>query len=171
MLSVSVRNLDKFVESCDRWLEKTTDTVMHVANGITVELFEQVLETSPQFSGDFAANWQYSINQVNTTFTELNLQDDPDQGSFSAGDRTAINYAKVMNKGRDSSYRLGDTFFVSNSAKHDEPYAILIENNQINFRRWAGNRGETINHAVRTVMPRYDHISPMQARRLARKKL
>lgn len=171
MIGVEVRNIDKFALGVERWLEKTEDRVMHVANGIAVELFEEVLRTSPQFSGDFAANWQYSINSINSTFNELNLLDDPARPSFGAGSHPAIQYAKTMNKGRDTGYQLGDTLYIANSAYHDEPYALLIENQQINFRRWAGNRGATVQHAFLTVLPKYENVSPLAATRLARKKL
>lgn len=168
---LSVRNLDKFAASLDAWLEDTGDTVAHVANGLTVELFNEILPTSPQFSGDFAGNWQYSINTVNTTFNPLNLLDQPKQAAFKAGDHPAIAYSKAMNKGRDASYKLGDTFYLANSAYHDEAYAVMIENEEINFRRWAGNRGATVDEAFRKVLPKYTNITKQQAYKLARKKL
>lgn len=162
--------MDTFVDHLDSWFDKVEAETAHVANGITVELFREILQTSPQSSGDFVGNWQYSINGINRTFNELNLLDQ-DKGLFRAGDSQAITYAKAMNKGRDANYKLGDTFYLSNSAAHAEPYALKIENGTINFRSYVGNTGETIAKALMAVLPKYINVSKLQANKLARTKL
>lgn len=170
MLGIHVKNVESFISHVDQWFDKVETETAHVANGLTVELFKEILQTSPQLSGDFAGNWQYSINGINRTFNALNFLD---QGKplFKVGDHQAITYARAMNKGRDVGYKLGDTFFLSNSAVHDEPYALKIENGTINFRSYVGNTGETVANAFRNVLPKYVSISKLQAHKLARTKL
>lgn len=167
-VTVGIRNLDKFIGSLDTWIEKVQDETMHVANGIVATIFHDILQRSAQSSGDFAGNWQYSINYVNTTFNELNLRD---QGKplFKVGDHQAITYAKAMNRGRDKGYKIGDTFYLSNSAEHEEPYAMKIERNQIDFRY--PNQGETRAKAIKNIVDQYSKVSKMQAQILKRKKL
>lgn len=170
MLRVRSRNIDAFATGLDRWLDAVEDEVADVANGLTVKLFNHIVEISPQYSGDFAGNWQYSVNTINTTFTPLNLLDQsPLRIPFLQGGKQAITYAKAMNKGRDTNYKLGDTFYISNSAVHDEAYALKIENNEIKFR--PGNQGGTIARALATVAPAYYTVGKADVQALRRTKL
>lgn len=171
-MALHIKNLEHFTRHVDSWVDKVGVETAQVANGMAVEMFEMLLKISPQYSGDFAANWQYSRNIPNTNFSELNLLDqDPSRTPFGAGSRPAINYATVMNKGRDTFVKLGDTFYLSNSAAHHEPYALKIERNTINFRTEAGNAGKVVERTVNYLWPTYTSLNALQVKRLRGKKL
>lgn len=175
MMSIKIKNLDKFSEQLSHWTDKVEEQVMDTANGITVELFNTLLQESPQYSGDFVGNWQYQINGITPTFREINLLEETrkweESGPYKRGSMPAITYAKAMNKGRDHTYQFGDTFYLHNSATHNEPYALKIEEGTINFRYEVGNSGQVVARSMAAVAPKYTTVGAGQARRLKRKKL
>lgn len=160
------------------WSAKAEKLATDVARGLGIDAFRHVLEISPQYSGDFAANWKYSLNFVDTTFdvgvvTPSNkykghAQNFRAEYAFSQGDWPARNYALAANAGRASAFQLGDTAYISNSSEHDEPYAWLIEKNKIRFRpENSAYGGETVQQTVEYLRGRYSDITLSQARRLA----
>lgn len=175
MISLKIKNIEKFSEQLTEWTDRVEEQVMDSANGIAVELFNTLLEESPQYSGDFVANWQYEINSITPTFQEVNLLEETGRweaaGPYRRGSMPAIRYAKAMNKGRDHTYQLGDTFYLHNSATHNEPYALKIEEGTINFRHEVGNFGHVVARSVAAVIPKNLNIGRSQANRLKRKKL
>lgn len=172
MIEFDTSSIDKFAQHVDSWVEKVKEETAQVARGLAAEAFQLILQNSPQYSGDFVGNWQFSVNAINTTFTKLNLLDqDPIREPFGAGSKPGITYAQVMNKGRDEYIKLGDTMYISNSAVHDEPYALKIEEGTINFRHHAGNQGHVIERTLKNLAPRYMEINPIQVQRLRRKRL
>lgn len=155
------------------WFADIEQIAVGVARGISVELFNKLLDNSPQFSGDFAANWNYSINVVDKTFRPLESIPGAgavpfgraeeghipryalnDYGHRSQGDPEAIEEGKRRNAGKERRLvKLGQTVFISNTSAHDELYAMLIEENKIKFN--PGNRGETGKRSMREVAGKY----------------
>lgn len=173
MVQVYVKNLDRLQDQFDTWVDQVEQSTADAANGMAVELFNALLQNSPQWSGDFVGNWQYQINNITPYFNELNLLDHRSyhKDVFRRGDMPAIRYAQSMNKGRDSMYKLGDTFYLHNSAVHTEPYAQKIEAGSINFRRDVGNEGRVIYRSLMDVAPKYTHITEAHVNKLRKKKL
>jgi hypothetical protein len=158
---LKVTNLKEVGDGFDAFFALATKTVTETSRGLGVMLFKGALNYSPQFSGDFTANWKFAVNWIDTSFkadifpaavdtSEKILWGDSRRGGyvkrkrlpvggFLKGSTPAMNYAIAANKGRDKGFKLGDTINISNSAVHDEPYAMLIEENQIKFR--PGNSG------------------------------
>ncbi len=167
-----MNNFAQFSAQVDDWLAGTRELAKDVARGLSVKLFYGVLSRSPQFSGDYAANWQYSTGLPNSTFRGGLF---PDQkvriGEYgrisgptsakSTGHPEAIAYAISNNAGRDAAAKLGVPIFISNSAQHDDAYAWLIENNQIKFR--PGNAGAVARLSAAEVIGRYAHIGKAEA--------
>lgn len=113
--------------------------------------------SSPTFSGDFASNWNVSYGTVDTTFHTSGGDYMPIGNNLRA---QAINSALSVTQGRFNmqGFKLGQKVFIANSAAHDEPYAILIERNQINFRpvnmgkdRVAGKTYDHLRHTYATI--------------------
>lgn len=162
----------QFSAKIDDWLLGVDRMAVGVARGLSVKLFYKLLNHSPQFSGDYAANWQYSIGLPNSTFrTGLFADQKVRIGEYgrisgatsnkSAGHPEAIAYAVANNAGRDAAVKLGVPIFISNSAQHDDAYAWLIENNQIKFR--PGNAGAVARLSAAEVIGRYAHIGKAEA--------
>lgn len=174
-ISVEIKNVEQVARQWDEWMAAVEQEVADVANGITVELFNKILEFSPQFSGDFVGNWKYSINKVDVSFESLPFLDAQPAGRlepFHCGSMPAIIYARQMNKGKDHGYKLGDTFYLSTSAEHDDAYAPMIEEEgRIKFRPDTGNAAKPVERAIVAVMPQYTTITRQQAQRLKKEKL
>jgi len=168
---IQVKTNDKaFLKDIQRWADVTARETADIANGIAVEALNQVLRTSPQYSGDFAGNWNYSINVPDVHFEMLHLMRGRKKVPFQAGDLPAIHHAQARNKGRDTGYKLGDTFYLTNAAVHyGENYAVMIETGQIKFR--PGHTGATASNAVAHLGSKYKHLTKAQSFRLREKKL
>lgn len=160
----------------DQWLEDVDVLAAGVARGLSVELFNEAVKNSAQYSGDFASNWRYSVGHIDTTFVPL-MATHPGRQEHGhlerfliepriQGDARAIRWAKAGNAGKDLAFtKLGQTAYISNSAVHDEPYAWLIEENQIKFR--TGNSGAPLSRALKKVEGQYGAtISRTEALRL-----
>lgn len=169
-------NFAQFTKQVESWFSDVEALAVGVARGLSVELFHRALEYSPQFSGDFAANWRYAVDRIDTTFRPLDaipsstavpfgrsehgwlprmvLDDD---GSRRMGSPEAIEEGRRRNAGKERSLvSLGQTAYISNTSWHDEYYAMLIENNQIRFR--PGNVGGTGKRAMNAVSVQYGKV-------------
>lgn len=172
MIKLKAKNLRKFEREMNKWIHKSEQEAADVARGLAVVGFNQILEQSAQRHGDFVANWQFSINNVNYHFENLELipYDSDELDWFIMGDSPAINYAKQNNKGRDRGYKLGDTFYVANSATNSgDDYAIRIEKGNIEFR--VGNMGMPVASATLYLGAWYGLVGKAQAKALQKEKL
>ncbi len=128
---IRIENLDEFIKTVDAWEAETTTFVTQVARGVTVELFKYVVQISPQFSGDFTANWKYELNKVTPSFKEGLFHDR--ETNFREGNAEAVLHAR-REAAKVKGFKLGDTVYFHNSAEHEEGYAMKIWKNQIDFR-------------------------------------
>lgn len=144
------------------WLQQFQTQTEAQIKGLAIVMFKKVLEYSPQYSGDFAANWRISLNNVDQTppewtakelLTNLPASTTYFDSPFKAGSRPAINVALGTNSRKLDNFKLGDTVFISNNSYHDEPYAWLIEGNKIKFR--PGNAGGTVARAFEYMTNKY----------------
>lgn len=168
---IKVRNSKQARKSMMKWIKESTQEAAEVANGLTVTAFVQILEHSAQQTGDFAGNWQYSINSVNYEFKELGLAEE-EADWFIMGDTPAIIHAMQNNHGRDRGFKLGDTFHIANSAKggiHGDAYAHKIESGAIKFR--SGNMGMPVANAALYLGAFYGRPNLAQATLLRGKRL
>ena len=149
-------NADKFFAAIRKWEAEQKIAVAEVARGLSAEAFNYIVKISPQYSGDFAANWKYNLGSEDKNFDEVfSLKHDFGGYPYSTkgqGDPTAVNYAYISNSGKDAGFNLTSKAYISNSAVHSEPYAWDIENGVIKFRKDVGNHGhiraETMAHLV-----------------------
>lgn len=153
----SITNLDSFDRSVEQWFSEVQKATEEASVGLAKRVFQKLVEGSPQFSGDFAANWKVGFGYVDQSFQMDALPKSfsshtdhtgiPSFEPFSRGDREAIDYANRHAKWK--KLELGQSIFLSNSAFHLDKeegfsgvidlYGWKIENNQIKFR--PGNRG------------------------------
>ena len=136
----------QFKAAIDAWLLDSRKLAVGVARGISIHMLEYASMFSPQFSGDMAGNWKYSVGTPDKSFEELGLMEGQ-KDAFIMGRIPAINHTLQDNVGRDKEFNtLGQVAYISNTAYHDKHYAWLIENDQIKFRD--GNVG----HVAQRVM-------------------
>ena len=170
--ALKTTNLPAFDATVSAWFDSVENATAEAAVGLAKEVFDTVLEDSPQFSGDFTANWKVSVDAPDTAFTPGVVQrvivgayGRPSIDAFKRGDPEAIEYAK--RHAAWETIRLGQRVFISNSAHHDEDYAWKIEDGSIKFR--PGHRGGVAARAVRTVAAKYKTIGAGELAALRRR--
>ena len=168
-------NADKFFAAIRKWEAEQKIAVAEVARGLSAEAFNYIVKISPQYSGDFAANWKYNMGSVDSNFksglfqfqsggerliyrskkrgdTVITRHKSAKTSIRRQGHPEAVNYAYISNSGKDAGFNLTSKAYISNSAVHSEPYAWDIENGTIKFREGTGNHGhiraETMAHLV-----------------------
>lgn len=134
-----IKNHNKVLADIDKWMADVEAEYLRIAVALMRMMLSQSLKYSPQYSGDFAANWNLSVNLIDVTFNEGVFPSKrfpvPDgQEPFQRGDAPAISYAFKANDGKLGSAKLGDTLWLANSAAHHDLYAWKIEDNLIKLR-------------------------------------
>lgn len=168
---LKVLNQDRVFAEMDAWLDAVKRELEDIARGLASQALRRLVFNSPQYSGDFAANWRVSINTPDTRFDVGAIVLTPKKGfkPFIQGDMPAINRAISNADGNLDAFHLGDTIWIANSARHDELYAWKIEDNQISFR--PGNYGETLRLTLDDLRITYASITPSLATRLIQARL
>jgi hypothetical protein len=166
---IEITNVGKVIAQIEVWEKAVQALVTETARGLTVDIFKHVIEISPQYSGDFAGNWKYKLNGVDTDFDPalFNILGQGNEPFRLAGHPEAVAHAMSANAGRDSAFKLGDTAFFSNSADHTEPYSMKIWEGTIQFR--PGNA--KIDERTENYMRSYSVISAATAKRLRMERL
>jgi len=175
---IEFKNIGQVESQLHKWGEEAKALVTGVARGLSVVAFKYAVEISPQYSGDFAANWKYSAGFIDDSFLPDvvspsnkypgKYQDLQANTAFSQGDFPARNAALRTNAGRELEFILGSTIYISNNAAHDEPYALLIEENKIKFRpENAQYQGFTVGQTLEHLKDRYANINGSDAVKLS----
>lgn len=141
-----------FKADVSAWISAVKDAAGEAAVGMAKIAHNYMIYNSPQYSGDYAANWKVGIGYVNDSFDMNAVSPDlhgyhnsegvAEMAPYKRGDSPAINYAKAH--ANWAGFQLGQSIYLSNSAFHPdredgghgviEPYAWKIENGEINFR-------------------------------------
>jgi hypothetical protein len=170
MIRLKVTNLSQFDTEVRAWKARVEAATAQVAKGVAMFTLKAILKTSPQYSGDFVANWNVSIGSPDYTFNPLPV------GEFSRytedfsylskeGDPRAINVA--LSKVSIGAYKLGQTIWLTNAAHHDDNYAVLIEENRIKFRPENPSGGRVVARAIQATQSSFSRINKEAALRLA----
>lgn len=157
---IKVENLDTFDATVQRWFADVEKAAAEAAVGLAREAFDQLLETSPQFSGDFVANWKVSKSPGDPGFEVDAVGGFNRAAPYKMGDSPAMSYARANAKW--PKIKLGESVYLSNSAKHDEPYAFKIERGQINLRDVNKGAAHVVSRAVLHTSFTYQNIGPVQ---------
>jgi hypothetical protein len=175
---IEIKNAGDFNNAIDDWEASLYDMTWRATQGLARELLITLVNNSAQFSGDFAANWNYSVGTPNYSFKEnvfngryLKTAIGPygrPQGITSKlimGHQAALQVA--LAKVKSSGFALGQTIYLTNAAHHDEPYAEMIESGTVKFR--SGNIGHPVARSLALVSTKYSVITGNQLTTLARK--
>jgi hypothetical protein len=133
---IKVLNIDAVFSQWDEWQKQVEAECLKIAIGLAKVTLGKALEASPQYSGDFAANWRLDVNNIVPFFQEGIFPDKefPTESPYQRRDTPAIRYAIGSNTGRLDSFKFGDTIWLHNSAAHDDLYAWKIEENLLRLR-------------------------------------
>ena len=159
---LQAKNLDAFFKQVKDWSAQQKVVVGEVGRGLSAYAFNYIPTISAQNTGDFAANWKYSVGSVDTTFKsgalpnlngrllfryrDLKNRHRVYESGRIQGHQDAISYAYSANVGKDKEFVFGSTAYISNSAVHDQAYAWKIENGTIKFR--PRNEGHPVANTV-----------------------
>lgn len=172
-----LRNAAEVQAKLEAWCAKARETATAVARGVAVEAYRRMLDEAPQYSGDFAANLNLSVNAPDTSFSEgaVNPKTTKERlslGPLHAGHGRAIQYAKAKARAPLASFKLGDTIYVTSTAKHrSDFYAMKIEQNHIKFRPDNPFGGATMSRSKAKVVAKYGTITGAQVAELAKGRL
>lgn len=153
---IKVTNLPEFDAEVQLWFSRLEEAAAEAAVGLAQEAFETILDHSPQYSGDFVANWK-----VGTTVTD-EFQEGALGGTTVYGKGSSP--AKLYASSRASwpNITLGQSVYLFNNAHHDEPYAWKIENGEIAFRDVNQGADHPVRYAALSVGFKYTTIGPVQ---------
>lgn len=180
---IRITNREAFHAKVTNWLGSVRDMAEQAAVSMAYETLHLLLESSPQHSGDFVANWNVSIDTPDYSWGEnlvggrTYFQGHRDSARYSEGSRTAIDYA--VNKVDLSGFRLGQSIFLANNATHthsierasktgegfsfagdvESHYAVKIEENKIKFRPENPSGGRVMARALQQASVRYANLT------------
>ena len=150
-----VIGVDDFMRNIDVMLQRHTDTAIAVYREMVWNLFVDLLENTPQWTGKAVANWRIGIGAPDETY-EANVGDQDElmqtkagggsarntkgrftgqtgmtifRGTHQKGDNPWIDYAKTVNKPRLFLIkRLTDAVFITNRVQGDTDNGRSSEN-------------------------------------------
>ena len=123
--------LDAFDAKVKGWFAAVTEAVGEAAVGLAHQAFTEILETAPQYSGDFVANTRVNVGFPLTTFDPF-VVDPGVHRPYKMGDPTAQQHA--IQQAVWTVPKLGQSIFISSTAKHDDFYSWKIEEGSIKLR-------------------------------------
>ena len=176
-------------DQLDKVFFELEDIVESASIGIAIELFNNILNRSPQWSGSYVASWSISLNEpkfvdrsaqaLALSKVRFDIDADPEerqQAPFSRGSVEPINIALREASGIKQSFTLGDTIYISNGVISRDPgfedyhYGPDIESSMAELR--AANRpGEAVRRSINYVMKRYGDITQNDVIKLKMKTL
>lgn len=156
---LKVSNIAQVQKDLDAWIKGFEKESVAIVKNYAAQTFHILLGRSPQFSGDFVANWNISLNVPDTSFRRFKAtRTDPMKRgrsfdtadmNYKRGDKPAMTEAKMRNEGALQGYIHGDRIVMTNASFHNfgrsekrDYYAKAIEADHIKWR--AGN--ETAGH-------------------------
>lgn len=134
MIKPEVKNVDQVRGQINRWMERARKEAEDAARGLTVTLLTRLIENSPQWTGDFASNWRYSVGKPDLTYDVGDIPSKLPAEPWQQFSRPAIQLGKAKNRGKEFGFKLGDTVYISNASTHDTTYAKGIYDGTVKLR-------------------------------------
>lgn len=165
-----LEGLERFDADVGAWFGAVEKAAQDAAAGLAEIALQQVLEESPQFTGDFVSGWEVGFNNPPNIWRPAKLLTHKMISSgvvdpYEKGDAPAIEHALNKAWPRLSAAKaqpLGTDIYLSNSAVHDEPYAWKIERGEIDFRSVNPNADRVAERGAMFTRNRFKHIGRSQ---------
>lgn len=171
--------MSEFKNQVSGFFNRLRREAQSAAVGLAETALNEILYQSPQYSGQFVANWQLTPYAPSFVAYEDPLKfyqkeanaslRGEDVEPYEKGDEEAIQFAKmhaVKGAARARSAPLGTSIFLSNSSYHEEAYAWKIENGQIDFRPVNPNADRVVQRGAYYVRNRYKSIDAAKLAKL-----
>jgi hypothetical protein len=175
---LELENLAEFSEGIDRWIGACEDLADGAFRGLAIQAFKYVVQGTPQWTGNLAASWRFSIGSPSSGYDETVFKEvvaDFPGGATASFSRlspnpAAIHYAYALAQPAVSLMRLGAEVYITNNA----PYAAMVEADKREdgraFIRLV-NLPIEMTHAAAEQFSGMGEIFSAKARSLAREKL
>lgn len=166
-------------ENFDAAFDALEAELTDVARGLTVRAWDMLLSRTPQFLGQMAASWSYSLNapdyenrwQLAMAANLEKLEQDEAFKGLWRGHPVAIGIANAANAGKDAPFRLGDTVYFANAVDHGEgSYSSDVEVGNIHLRA-VNLPGAPAARTLDWIGVRYEDITGAQAAALRGRRL
>ena len=162
--------LEQFDASVKTWFGNVRQAAQEAAAGLAEVALQQIVEQSPQYTGDFVAGWEVGFNTPPTIWRPPKILNQKMIKAgvvepFQKGDEVAIEYALNKAQPRFAAAKhepLGTGIYLSNSAHHDENYAWKIENGEIDLRPVNQNADRVVQRGALFTRNRFKHIGAPQ---------
>lgn len=137
MILVDTSGIDAFCLAAERELARLDREISEAFYTWTWNLFKELVTATPQWSGDLAANWNYSVGTPDMSYRQIlnKTGDEPgidhwreNQGVFQRGDWRAVEMALARAQGKRPTWR--DTVYFTNAT----PIAQQVEDESIRIR-------------------------------------
>lgn len=130
---VGFENIPGFIREIDlAWAKFDRDINVKFAKW-TKKVYKSIVFSTPQWSGDLASAWTYSINGIDTNYTPTTNKVENDQfwsaaDVYERGMQPAVNEAIAKAAGQSPTWR--DVVYIHNPA----PIAYYVENLRVLIR-------------------------------------
>lgn len=153
-------NLAEFERGLRDWVDKATRYTERVYQGFVLESFYWLVEETPQYSGNAAANWRIGIGQptyeYDTEFLDRAYEFIPSEfDPRQKGDPEAVNAALTRELPKIRNIRLQTSVYLCNSAtdEMEGAYIQLLEADEGGFLRSVNKPGHMVERRVNMVTP------------------
>lgn len=123
---IEIENIAEFCAGIERYVDETESEWTRIYGRFAQNVFMEILDTSPQWSGNFVANWAVSVGYVDVRYQEYSI----DEVSIPSlmGRPEAI--AEAMDRNADFMQRdfpvlLSQVTYITNNT----PYGEIIASN------------------------------------------
>lgn len=139
-VKIQIKGADLEAKRLLKWFDEEVEGATQIFRGYAAEHLAVLIRNSPQHSGDFAANWNYSLNVPDTSFEEGRVPPPIGDRPYQQFDPQAIAIGLLNNLGKDANIKLGDTVYFTNVSTHTDhrgvpdPYYQRILNGTMSLR-------------------------------------
>jgi len=143
MFLIKPEEAKRFSNALDLALLEMTNECIQVYRGLAVAMFNYVAWETPQWTGNAAANWNFSVGAPDLTSdsTLKTSQSVVDRlmgiGALEKGNAEAVQIAAGRNEGRQYAVTLAAPTYIANAAQELDGtvYASYLEENPNNYLR------------------------------------
>lgn len=140
------------------FMGKVEDGFVAVTRKAAQAALEEAVLTTPQFSGDMASNWRFSVGEPKPGHKSTPYKDrlSRKRALRSEGDRRALKEANAGSKIAFQFMSAGDRFYISTWGVHEnradgatwlDAYAGAVERGEIKFRNENPSKGHILKRA------------------------
>ncbi len=173
MIGIVVSNPKAFQVAAAKAMLRLEAHVTKVFRGYAVTAFQRVVDDTPQWSGNAAASWNFSVGEPDTSVARVITEIPSREASFKVHDRPAIQIAYARNRGKERSVSLTKPVFISNGATSlgGVGYARMLEENPGGYLRPENDGGGMVLKTVDSMQAHFASITPAMARTLEQVKI